>query len=732
MSKNMKELDIRNDKKKWIGLILIGLLVVLFVIEILIERANSYSVQFFRNQILLWALWNICFILILILLYLHVRYLRNLYIEKKRKILGYKFKVKLVISFLGLALIPSILLVIAGVNLINRVIEGWFKTPVGDVLSKANDISDRYYNTLKRQANNVARSMAERIEIKGLWIKKYRKFLQNYLEEKMKDNDFETVEIKIKDDIIYLTKNPKENYPKITEEAKQTILSDKTYLETLSYKDGDYIRAMAPLHDNSNSIIGYISVATYVDPGISKKAWLAKASFNKYKELFYLKKPIKRYYFNLFLMITLLILFGVSWIGFNLAKEITVPIQMLAEGTKKISAGDLDYRITFESSDEIGILINSFNKMTEEIKLSKEELEKSNTELKNINLYLEERRRYIETILNTITTGVITIDENDLISTINPSACKILRLPSNIKPGQPYKDFFIKNGLEKFSEVIASYLSKKKIAKELELELNICRRVKHLRICLAPLIDVNNQFKGIIVAIEDLTEMFKVQKVITWQEIARRIAHEINNPLTPIQLSAEHIRKKITEDNGYLKNLLLKDANNIIEGVQTLKTLVNEFSRFARLPAVNKKLIDIHMIIKSAINMYDGILKDISIETNFDTNMPMINGDPEQLKRVMMNLFENSIEAMKGKGKISINTDYDAINSIVRIEVMDDGPGIPVEERDKIFVPYYSTKKKGMGLGLAIVERIITDHGGTIKLDDTVQKGVKFQIELPV
>ncbi len=727
----MKYFEFKNDKKKWIGIILIGLIGVLFIIEMLIERANSYSVQFFRNQILLWALWNICFILILVLLYLHGRYLRNLYIEKKRKVLGYKFKVKLVVSFLGLALIPSILLVISGVNLINRVIEGWFKTPVEDVLSKANDISDKYYTTLKRQVNNVAKSMSDRIEIKGLWLKRNRKLLEAFLEEKMKDNDFETVEVKIGDEVINLAKKPEENYPVISEEANQMIMSDKSYLETISYKDGDYIRAAAPLHNN-NIIIGYVSVATYVDPGISKKAWLAKASFNKYKELSYLKKPIKRYYFNLFLMITLLILFGVSWIGFNLAKEITVPIQMLAEGTKKISAGDLDYRITFESSDEIGILINSFNKMTEEIKLSKEELERSNIELKNINLSLEERRRYIETILNAITTGVITIDENDLISTINPAACKILRLPSNIKAGQPYKEFFIKNGLEKISEVIASYLSKKKTSKELELELNICRRIKHLRIYLSPLIDTNNQFKGIVMAIEDLTEMVKVQKVITWQEIARRIAHEINNPLTPIQLSAEHIRKKIMEDNGYLRNVLLKDASNIIEGVQTLKTLVNEFSRFARLPAINKKTIDINLVIENAINMYDGVLKGINVETNFDKNMPMLNGDPEQLKRVMMNLFENSIEAMQGKGKITVSTSYDAANSVATIEVMDDGPGIPPEERDKIFVPYYSTKKKGMGLGLAIVERIISDHGGNIKLDDNVQKGVKFLIELPI
>jgi len=723
---------IKKDKRKWIGLVIIGLVLALFIIEMFIKMAPSYSAQFFGNQLLLWALWNICFILILVLLFLYFRYLRSIYIERKRKILGYKFKVKLVVSFIGLALIPSILLVIFGVNLINGVIEGWFKTPVGDILSKANDISERFYANLQGQTKSFAWVISDRISNKGLWLRQSKDTLDKYLNEKMQEFSLERITVKVGDRKVVLSRDKEGKYPEVFDEIEQTVMQNKTYTEIIPFKMGDYVRAVVPLYNSADEVIGYVAAAIFVEPDIAKKVWQARGEFNKYKELSYLKQPIKRYYFNLFLMITLLILFGVSWIGFKLAKEITIPIQMLAEGTKKISEGDLDYRINFESSDEIGMLITSFNTMAEEIQENREALEKSNVDLKNINISLEERRRYIETILNTITTGVITLDENKHISTINPAANRILRLPSGIKSGQEYKDFFVKNNLEKLAEVMESYSNKKRIMQSLEIEVTVNRRIKYLAIYLATMMDANNQSTGIVMVIEDLTEMVKAQKVVTWQEIARRIAHEINNPLTPIQLSAEHIRKKLNEDDSYLKGVLTKDANSIIEGVQTLKTLVNEFSRFARLPAMNKQNIDLHSVIQSALNMYDGVMKNMEVQVDFDNSMPAMNGDAEQLKRVVMNIIENAVQAMNNKGKLNVMTSYDSVNAMAHIEICDDGPGISPEERDKIFAPYFSTKKKGMGLGLAIVERIISDHGGTIRAEDNMPAGVKFLIEIPI
>jgi len=723
--------NFKKDKRKWIGLVIIGLIIILFVIETLITRVDSYSAELFQNQILLWALWNICFILILVLIILYGRYLRSLYIERKRKILGHKFKVKLVISFLIVALIPSVLLVLSGVTLINRVIEGWFNTPVEDVLSKASKVSDKYYSSLKAHTKSLALSMSDRIASKGLWLKKYRIPLEKFLKDKLEEYQFEYVKIKLGEYELYYSKAEGEKYPAIGDDIEQQVMQDKNLIEVVPYKGGHLIRAVVPVHNAENSILGYLSVANYLEPDVAREAWLAKASYNKYMELSRLEKPIKRYYFNLFLMITLLIIFGVSWIGFTLAKEITIPIQLLAEGTKKISQGDYSYRIHFDSEDELGMLVDSFNKMTDEIRMSKEALEKSNIELSNSNISLEERRRYIETILNTITTGVLTIDENNNISTINPAACRILRLPANIKHGQEYKDFFIKNGLNKLLEAIEPYLIKRKaIIKEIEITIN--RRIKYLSIQLSVLKTKDDLISGMVIAIDDLTDMVKAQKVATWQEIARRMAHEINNPLTPIQLSAEHIKKKISEDDGYLKNILLKDANNIMEGVKTLKTLVSEFTQFARLPAINKKEMDLHAAINSAITMYDGMLKNIEVELKFDSKMPLINGDDQQLKRVFINLIENSIEAMNSKGKITITTNYDPENMIAQIEVADTGIGVPLEEREKIFLPYYSKKKKGMGLGLAIVARIISDHGGNIRVEDNEPMGAKFQIEIPI
>lgn len=723
--------NIKQDKRKWIGLVIMGLIITLFIVEKLIMRVDSHSAELFQNQFLLWALWNICFILILVLIFLYGRYLRSLYIEKKRKVLGHKFKVKLVVSFLAIALIPSVLLVLSGVNLINRVIEGWFKTPVEEVLSNSSKVSDKYYSSLKSHTKSLALSMSDRIMSKGLWSNRYKTSLDRFLTEKLEEYNFEYIMIKLGERVLFFSKEENAKYPIITPEIEQQVMQDKGVVEIVQFREGHLIRAIAPVHDSVGSILGYLVVSNYMEPDVAREAWLAKVSYNKYLELSRLEKPIKRYYFNLFLMITLLILFGVSWIGFTLAKEITIPIQLLAEGTKRISQGDYNYHINFESSDELGILVESFNKMTDEIRISKEAIEETNIELTKSNISLEERRRYIETILNTITTGVITIDDNSCISTINPAACKILRIPVSIKAGQEYKEFFNKNGLGKLLEALEPYLSKRRaVIKEIEVSIN--RRIKHLALQLSPLKTKDDAISGMVIAIDDLTDMVKAQKVATWQEIARRIAHEINNPLTPIQLSAEHIKKKINEEEGYMKAVLIKDANNIMEGVSTLKALVNEFTQFARLPAMNKKEMDLHATIIGAINMYDGLLKDIEVELKFDNSVPSISGDDQQLKRVFINLIENSLEAMNNKGKISLVTAYDPDNAIVRIEVSDTGKGIPVEEREKVFFPYYSTKKRGTGLGLAIVSRIISDHGGYIRIEDNEPTGAKFQIEIPI
>lgn len=724
-------INIKRDKRKWIGLVIIGLIIILFIVEKLITRIDSFSAEFFQNQFLLWALWNICFILILVLIFLYGRYLRSLYIEKKRKVLGHKFKVKLVVSFLAIALIPSVLLVLSGVNLINRVIEGWFKTPVEDVLSNASKVSDKYYSNLKSHTKSLALSMSDRIMSKGLWSSRYKTSLEKFLAEKLGEYKLEYIMIKLGERVLSFSEQEDMKYPIITPEIEQQVMQDKSVVEMVQFRGGHLIRAIVPVHDSVGSILGYLVVSNYMEPDVAREAWLAKVSYNKYLELSRLEKPIKRYYFNLFLMITLLILFGVSWIGFTLAKEITIPIQLLAEGTRRISQGDYNYRISFESGDELGMLVESFNKMTDEIRISKEAIERTNIELTNSNISLEERRRYIETILNTITTGVITIDDNNYISTINPAACKILRLPVSIKAGQEYKEFFTKNGLGKVLEAMEPYLSKRRAAMK-EIEVSINRRIKHLALQLSPLQTKDDVMSGMVIVIDDLTDMVKAQKLATWQEIARRIAHEINNPLTPIQLSAEHIKKKISENEGYMKTVLMKDANNIMEGVTTLKALVSEFTRFARLPAMNKKEMDLHATITNAINMYDGLLRDIKVEFKFDNSVPLINGDEQQLKRVFINLIENSLEAMNNNGKISIATVYDPDNAIVRIEISDTGKGIPLEERDKVFLPYYSTKKRGMGLGLAIVARIISDHSGYIRIEDNEPTGAKFQIEIPI
>jgi two-component system nitrogen regulation sensor histidine kinase NtrY len=452
-----------------------------------------------------------------------------------------------------------------------------------------------------------------------------------------------------------------------------------------------------------------------------------------YKQLKMLKRPIKLSHLITLSIVTLLVIFSAVWFGFYLSKGITVPIEELARATKRIASGDYSFRINLEPKDEIGILVNSFNRMTRDLREGKRELDLVNRDLIRSNKESEQRRLYMETILENVAGGVISADSRGVISTINKSAENMLNISAKEIIGRNYRDVLG----PKYRSIISSFVADRNLFNkgsiQREINIRINGRSLRLLVSLNALRDDQDNYLGLVAVFEDLTELEKAQRVAAWREVARRIAHEVKNPLTPIQLSAQRLRRKygrlLAKEDGAVFD---ECTRLIVDNVEELKVLVDEFSNFARMPAPKPVPDNIRQIIQDAILLYKDVHKNITFKFIDKDDVPVFKLDREQIKRVMINLLDNAVAAIPAKGRISIKLFYDKALRIVRIEVADTGTGISREDKERLFEPYFSTKRSGTGLGLAIVSRIISDHNGSIRVEDNKPRGTKFLIELPV
>ncbi|MFQ5901859.1 MAG: PAS domain-containing sensor histidine kinase, partial [Thermodesulfobacteriota bacterium] len=414
-----------------------------------------------------------------------------------------------------------------------------------------------------------------------------------------------------------------------------------------------------------------------------------------------------------------------------IAKGITVPIQRLAEGTHAVASGDLDYHILGESDDEVGTLVKSFNRMTEDLKAGNAKLEDAYLDLKRTNLELDQRRKYMEIVLRDVAAGVISIDKTGRISTINKAAEEILGIDTREIIGKGYKEVMEAEHLDVLRDMIRELNSLGTESIEREVELNIKDKVLTVLVNLTLLKDDDGKYLGMVAVFDDLTQLIKGQRMMAWREVARRIAHEIKNPLTPIQLSAQRLRRKYS--SKFLNDGQIFDecTKTIVKQVEELKTLVDEFSSFARMPAATPVPSDLNKTVKEAVSLYQGAHRNIRFQSFCDETIPIVGIDKDQIKRAIINLLDNSVDSIKGKGEIEVKTVYDPNLEIAKIEVVDTGCGIPHKDKSRLFEPYFSTKKSGTGLGLAIAGNIVADHQGYIRVKDNLPRGTRFVIELP-
>jgi len=734
---NIPHSETRKRRREWL---------LVFVIIGMVALSLRYQGQLFdltseiplSGNILVLALINLNILLIIFCLFLVMRNIFKLLLERRRGLPGAKLRSKLVLAFIALSLIPTMLLFFVSAGFITNSIENWFNSQIEESLQESLEVAQTYYKNSASNALYYAEQISQTIKNEKLLNEDNLPVLIELIHQKQKEYNLGIVEVfsATLEELVRAV-NPQVPAAEFTDPGSDSIreaLQGNRFTRISPIGRADLIRGIVPVYSNWNpdDVVGVVVVNYYVPYSLVNKMKEISSSFDQYKSTKLLKGKIQKGYVLFLLLIALVIIFLATWAGFHLARGITEPIQDLAEATTRVASGDLNVTLESYSDDEVGSLMEAFNTMTADLRKSQQTIRRANRELQASNLELEQRRRYMEIVLANVTAGVVSIDSRGHITTINKSAEKLLGLQTNEIIGRNFRDIVTPDYLPMIKGILKELVSsgKDSIRKQVSLPKGDTKVV--LVVNVTTLKDENNEFMGTVVVFDDLTQLLKAQRMAAWREVARRIAHEIKNPLTPIQLSAQRLRRRYLDHFAADDSVFDECTTMIIKQVDDLKNLVNEFSSFARMPASNPTANNLNDVLNEALVLFQEGHKEIEFTLKLDKSLPIINLDREQIKRVIINLVDNAVAAVNGKGHIDIETSFNTELQIATLKVSDNGCGIPAEDKPRLFEPYFSTKKSGTGLGLAIVSTIISDHNGYIRVRDNEPQGTHFIVELPI
>lgn len=693
-----------------------------------------------NSHILIFALINANVLLVLLVLFLVLRNLAELLFERYQKVLGTKLKTKLVVSFIALSLIPTILLFFVSLRFISTSMDYWFNSSIEKSLQESLKLAQSILHDTKTQVNRMSEGISVRLG--DLRLSSYdSETINRTLENILAFNPIngpDSITLIIDDGNLEISVVSPElkgmNMPPLPAETLQQIRGQSTSQTIIQESDkGDLVRCVRKVvigkkEKNEAVLITSLLVKT------ERLAQMTAISqgIEGYRQLKYLKDPFKFWMLIVLLIVTVLILFSAIWFGFYISKGITEPVDKLVRATKRIAEGDLDVTIESQSDDELGLLVDSFNQMTQNLSTSNKKLAETYKALHASSQESEHRRRYTEIILQNVSAGVISLDNNGRITTINHFAEKLLSIDQNTYISRRFQETLPPEQ----SRIIEGFIDELNITGkatvEQHLRLTIMQKNYSLLINFTRLEDENANSVGYVLVFDDLTKLEKMQRMAAWREVARRIAHEIKNPLTPIQLSAQRLRRRYPEILEEKDSIFDQCTATIIEQVDELKRLVSEFSQFARMPKVHKAPADLSRLAQQTLVLYRAAHRHIVFSCTETSPVPVFSFDAEQIKRCIINLIDNAVAVLPDGGTIDIELSVDENKESVFIKVGDNGPGISKDNKLKLFEPYFSTKKTGTGLGLAIISTIVADHNGYIRVQDNVPHGSVFIIELPL
>jgi two-component system nitrogen regulation sensor histidine kinase NtrY len=728
----MSHLD---NRQRW-GLATGGILLTLLLAAVF--TFGSLNVPFepkgWRAVLVLYAVSSFITAAFLVFGLILARTILRLWVERSREQLGARFKTKMVVGAMAISLLPIIFMFIVSYSLINRSLLLWFPKP----LEIASDETEKLLNDLGRAQLPRLRGMAERAQEEG--YRPGEDFLQSAFAGGadalwILDRDGKP----IRGGIIC------DNQPEDRRGAVCTqpgvfgkyLRSLPSGVEIWEAGGKNYFAARVPILD-AGQPGGFVVAAYRTSPGILTSLTAIQSQTREYYQEKQDLRALKRQMLLILLLFTVLLLSAVMWVALFLAKQVTVPIQALAEGTREVSSGNFDYQVPEQSQDELGILVRSFNTMTTQLRDSRSQIDQFTRNLQQAVQELERRRQLMETVLENIPTGVISLDAGGAILRANKSVTGMFAGVSR----DPHSLEELLGGDAARTVQSLMRRSRRMGVISREIETVVAGRLLHLAVTVSSL-GPSRANTGYVLVLDDLTEMLRAQKSAAWQEVARRIAHEIKNPLTPIQLSAQRLSRFLdrrsasstaSSQDAELANLVQECSRLIEREVSTLAALVNEFSQFVRFPAAKLAPANANTIVHEALEVFSGRLDGITLKTALAENLPAVRADGGLLRSVVVNLIDNAAEALENSSyrEIVVSTRAHSDAETIEICVSDTGHGISPQDKDKLFLPHFSTKERGTGLGLAIVARIVAEHGGSIHVEDNFPAGSRFLVQLPV
>lgn len=632
-----------------------------------------------EQTFVLWAVSTLIFVLAVTVGFMLFRTSVKLYLERQRNREGSRLQSKLVAGALAMSLLPVVFLVAFSLVILNRNIEKWFMVPVEGIKTELQDASKAFGDEVQGRADAVAGLLALRTDV--------RAGTANFA-TLCRDNRITALNLF----------DPK---------GVRHVLCASTVEGT------NTVRAEAKVAD-----LGMLEVVLKPGADLVKKQQLIDRFMGIYNRVYAEKRDIRNFYFLFIALIALFILFVSTWIALLLSRQISAPILGLLEGASQVRQGNLTHRVTTPASDEMASLVRGFNDMTQDLEANRTEL--------------EARRQFTEAILESIPTGVISLASDGKIQRVNRA---MMALFPEVDRAGSVSDLLT---AEQTAEV--RYLMKRArrtgVASS-QIDVDRQGHLLHLAVTVSAL-PGQTASPGYVVVVEDTSELLRAQKATAWHEVARRIAHELKNPLTPIALSAERIARQL--DRGPFtpeaERVLRQCSAIIVREVESVKALADEFSQFSRFPAAQPVPQGLNEIVRNALDVFAGRLDGIDLSIDLAQDLPLVNVDPEQLKRVVVNLVDNAAEAMRDsmvkRLLVATRATPDDAPDTVELLVADTGRGVSADDKEKLFLPYFSTKERGTGLGLAIVSHIIADHGGRIRVEDNRPAGARFYVELPL
>jgi nitrogen fixation/metabolism regulation signal transduction histidine kinase len=717
---------------------IVALSVCIFFLFGIIFAQATFNLTFLQpdtseETIIFAAVSALIFLLFVALTFVLLRTLLRLYAERKTGTLGSKFRSQMVLGALLLSLGPVVFMFLFAYGLMNRSVEKWFSRPVEDVQYRTNVI----VSLLTQYAATNADAEAQRIAATPDAQKSFHTGNFGPMMDEFRRSEL-TLQggfaFAIIDGRAEASFHAPEAWPLL--QGKLPLKTSAGQAKAFDILGQTYVLGRA--HDgNGEILVGMPLPANY-----SLVLRDLERSQRQYEDLRVQRRRLKRTYMGFLLLLTVATLFISTWLALYLSKMVTRPLVALAEATHEISRGRLDYRVDVRAGSEIGKLVESFNRMAADLEASRAGLETSGRELAEMNVQLEQRTRHSETILENVPSGVLSLDASRRVLHSNLSARRLLHLDEDPpRRAQTLHDLFPDDVVSDIEHLLRKADRMGSTTSQMEIvtpraNLNVAITAASLDSAgQAP--GAGRQRMGYIVVLEDITDLLRAQRQTAWSEVARRIAHEIKNPLTPIALSAERIRRHLERGappDGASLGVIRQCAETIRSSVETVRTLVDEFSALARFPASQPQPSGINGIVDQALRMFDGRLDGIEVRRFLADDLPLVQADPEAMKRAIANLVDNAAEAMQESlvKEIQISTVLLGERDAVEIVVADSGHGVTWEVKEKLFLPYFSTKKRGTGLGLAIVSRIVEDHHGSIRVEENSPVGTRFIVELPV